>query len=37
MHLGGKRRWVPLSLYLIKTGLNFTSSFLEQNDPKSKC
>ena len=36
MHLGGNRRWVPLSLYLIKTRLNFTSSFLEQNDPKSK-
>ena len=36
MHLGGNRRWVPLSLYLIKTRLNFTSSFLNQNDPKSK-
>ena len=36
MHLGGNRRWVSLSLYLIKTRLNFTSNFLDQNNPKSK-
>ena len=36
MHLGGNRRLVPLSLYLIKTRLNFTSIFLDQNDSKSK-
>ena len=36
MHLGGNSRWVPLSLCLIKTRLNFTSNFLDQNDPKSK-
>ena len=36
MHLEGIRRWVPLSLYPIKTRLNFTSNFLDQNNPKSK-
>ena len=36
MHLGGNSRWVPLSLCLIKTLLNFTSNFLDQSDPKSK-
>ena len=36
MHLGGNRRLVPLSIYLIKTRLKFTSNFLDQNDPKSK-
>ena len=36
MHLGGNRRWVSLSLYLIKTRLNFTSNVLDQNNPKSK-
>ena len=34
MHLGGNRRWVSLSLYLIKTRLNFTSNFVDQNRPE---
>ena len=36
MHLGGNRRWVPLSHCLIKTRLNFTSNCFGPNYPKSK-
>ena len=34
MHLGGNRRWLPLSLYLIKTRLNSTSNSVDQNRPE---